>query len=321
MAITLKQLAHARALAHHRNFREAALALNLTQPALTRSIQSLECSLGTTLFDRLASGVEPTEIGKILLGRAEKILSDTRELEREMGLLRGHQAGSLTIAIGPYPACELAPRAVAGCLERIPDLHCRLLIAPWKDSIRLLLDRECELAVAELSAASGDARFAATALGRDPLHFVCRASHPLAALRRPTLAQITAHPLAASRVPARLAPVFSRSPRAGCVDAVTGDFLPALQVESVAAAIGIVMSSNAITAVPLGLVESQLRSGQLVALDVPRNPLCLDSAVIQLRDRTLSPAAKLLLGELVRVKEDMSARDAQLREHFHTRRS
>jgi DNA-binding transcriptional LysR family regulator len=321
MAITLKQLAHARALAHHRNFREAAVALRLTQPALTRSIQSLERSLGITLFDRLAGGVEPTELGKQLLAKTETILRETGELEREMGLLRGHQTGSLAIAMGPYPACELVPRAVAGCLEQIPDLQCRLLIAPWKDSVQLLIDRECELVVAEKSAATGDARFVTTALGSDPLHFVCRPSHPLVSLRRPTLTQVTTYPLAASRVPARLAPVFAGSPRAGSVDAVTGDFLPAFLVESVAAAIGIVTSSNAVTAVPLVFVERQLQSGELVALDLPRNTLCLDSAVIQLQGRTLSPAAKLFLEELVRVKGDMSARESKLQERFGTRRA
>jgi DNA-binding transcriptional LysR family regulator len=321
MAFTLKQLAHARALAHHRNFRQAAVALHLTQPALTRSIQSLENSLGITLFDRLAAGVEPTELGKQLLAKSENILRETRELEREMGLLRGHQTGSLAIATGPYPACELVPAAVAGCLEQIPDLQCRLLIAPWRDSVRLLIDRECELVVAELSAASGDARFVATALGRDPLRFVCRPSHPLVSQRRPTLAQATAYPLAAPRVPARLAPVFAGSPRAGSVDAVTGDFLPAFHVESVAAAIGIVTSSNAVTAVPLVLVERQLQSGELVALDLPRNTLCLDSAVIQLQGRALSPAAKLFLEQLVRVKGDMSARESNLHESVSARRA
>lgn len=320
MAITLKQLAHARALAHHRSFREAAVALNLTQPALTRSMQTLEHALGVTLFDRLAGGVEPTEPGKRFLLEAETILRDTRELEREMGLLRGHQSGSLAIATGPYPACDLVPGAIAACLEQIPALQCRLLIAPWKDSVRLLLERECELAVAELSAAAGDARFATTALGKDPLYFVCRSSHPLAAPGRRSLADVTAYPLAASRVPARLAAVFAGSARAGSVDAVTGEFLPALHVESVAAAIAIVMSSNAVTAVPLGLVERQLRSGELVALDVANNPLHLDSAVILLEGRSLSPAAKLFLEELVRLKRDMSAREATLRGHFHARR-
>ena len=314
MRITLKQLTHARALAGHGSFREAAAALNLTQPALTRSIQSLEHALGVTLFDRLAGGVEPTEFGTILLGKARAILQESGELEREMLLLRGLQTGSLSVAAGPYPACELVPRAAAECLERIPDLRCRLLIGPWKDTAQLLLDRECELAVAELSDAAADTRFATTALGEDLLQFVCRSSHPLAARPGPTLTEVLSYPLAACRVPARMTPFFARSPRAGSIDPASGDFLPAFHVESVAAAVEIVMSSDAVTAVPLGLVARQLQSGELVALDLRENPVRLHAGVIQLQGRAVSPAAKLFVEHLVRVKQELSARDMRLRE-------
>lgn len=313
MTITLKQLAHARALASHRSFREAAAALNLTQPALSRSIQSLEMALGATLFDRLGTGVEPTKLGEILLARAHDILQGTVELEREMALLHGRQTGRLVVATGPYPAAELVPRAVAACLETMPGLQCQLLICAWKDSGVLMLNRDCELAVGEQSDARRDARFVVTPLGKDTLHFVCRASHPLTSHPGATLRQILEYPLAACRVPARMTAIFARSPQAGSIDTRTGDFLPAFHVESVASAIEIVMASNAVTAVPLGLVAARLQSGELVALDLTRNPVHLDVGVTRLKGRALSPAAQMFVDELRRVQKELSARDAKLR--------
>jgi DNA-binding transcriptional LysR family regulator len=50
--IELRQLRQLLALAEHGNFSRAAEALHITQPALSRSIQSLEASVGAILFDR-----------------------------------------------------------------------------------------------------------------------------------------------------------------------------------------------------------------------------------------------------------------------------
>jgi len=312
MAITLRQLTHARALAHHRSFREAALALNLTQPALTRSIQALEATLGLPLFDRMPGGVEPTRLGALLLEKGERVLRETRDLEREMGLLLGLQAGNLAVAAGPYPGCALVPEALARCLARIPGLQCRLLTGAWQDMVGELLSRRCELAVGELSAASGDARFDTTPLGPDALHFVCRPAHPLAG-RRASLAEVMAFPLAACRVPARLAVAFPPEARAGMLDAISGEWLPAIEVDSVDAAIRVVATSDAVTAMPLHCVERQLLAAELVVVDVPDNRLTLDAGLITLEGRALSPAASAFIEEIARVRRDHAARERNLR--------
>ncbi|MEI8352823.1 MAG: LysR family transcriptional regulator [bacterium] len=66
----MRRLRHALALAEHRNFARAATALHITQPALSRSIQSLEDALGVHLFDRNPRDVEPTAFGELVLRHA-----------------------------------------------------------------------------------------------------------------------------------------------------------------------------------------------------------------------------------------------------------
>ncbi len=68
--IDLKRLRHLTALVQHGNFHRAAEALHLTQPALTRSIQALEAHVGAPLLTRHRTGVEPTELGRLLLRHA-----------------------------------------------------------------------------------------------------------------------------------------------------------------------------------------------------------------------------------------------------------
>ncbi|WP_275294489.1 LysR family transcriptional regulator [Amycolatopsis sp. La24] len=57
-------------------FTAASRELLITQPALTRTIQQLEESVGTRLLERTPHGVEPTEAGGELLGRLHVVLRD-----------------------------------------------------------------------------------------------------------------------------------------------------------------------------------------------------------------------------------------------------
>lgn len=63
------------------NFRQAAEALRVTQPALTKQINALEFDLGVRLFERDTTHVELTDEGHKFLARALSTLQDMRELE------------------------------------------------------------------------------------------------------------------------------------------------------------------------------------------------------------------------------------------------
>ncbi|MFT4672324.1 MAG: DNA-binding transcriptional LysR family regulator [Candidatus Azotimanducaceae bacterium] len=67
-------------MARHRNFRQGAVELSVTQPALTRNIKSLEAILGGQLFDRLSTGVEPTGTGVVFLEKARQLLMDWSQI-------------------------------------------------------------------------------------------------------------------------------------------------------------------------------------------------------------------------------------------------
>ncbi|MCG6870496.1 MAG: LysR family transcriptional regulator [Gammaproteobacteria bacterium] len=149
--IELRHLAHALALAEHRNVARAAKALHMSQPALTRNIQALEDRMGLPLFERLRSGVEPTDAGQLLLKRAEVILSQTDDLMREVGGVgTGVQTG-LRLSAGPYPAGMIVGPAVASMLRKWPERHFNIAVDNWVDAIRKLRDRRVDFAICEAS--------------------------------------------------------------------------------------------------------------------------------------------------------------------------
>ena len=78
------------AVADHLNFSKAAKQLNLSQPPLTRHVQSLEDKLGSKLFERNTHAVAMTNAGKLFLEDARAIL---RHLDRAAETIRRSRAG------------------------------------------------------------------------------------------------------------------------------------------------------------------------------------------------------------------------------------
>ena len=74
----LKRLGHLVALADECHFARAAERVHLSQPAFSRSIQTIESDLGMRLFDRESGQVKPTPAGAFLIERARRLLFDAR---------------------------------------------------------------------------------------------------------------------------------------------------------------------------------------------------------------------------------------------------
>ncbi len=169
-----RQLAYCRALASHGHFGGAAEALGITQPALTRSIQNLERSLGVRLFDRQRSPVEATPIGSVLLDRGERILTESEELLRQIRLLRGLEVGRLIVSAGLHPAELSAHRSVGQLIRMHPNLRCRVKLCDWRCATADVLGRDADIALAELSEAEDEPQLVTRPVGNHPLTFFAR---------------------------------------------------------------------------------------------------------------------------------------------------
>lgn len=81
------------------NLTRAAEALNLTQPAVTAQIKSLEQSLGVALFDRSAGKLTLAKAGETLLPTAEAVLALGTQLKSEAVQLQGELHGTVELGI------------------------------------------------------------------------------------------------------------------------------------------------------------------------------------------------------------------------------
>jgi DNA-binding transcriptional LysR family regulator len=307
--LKLQQLGHALALNRHGNFHRAAKALHLSQPALSRSIRSLEESLGVLLFERHGAQVKPTIYGEALLRRAEKIVEQSDELERDILLLQGLEAGGLTVAMGAFAAELSGSRAIGELLRLHPSIRCQVRLRTWREVSDLVATRVVDLGLAEISTVIGSEELRVEPVGQHEMVLYCRPGHPL--LERDPLIRrdFDAFPQAFIRVPPRGA---NRVPGKGFRDAELGDQTPHIEVDELASARTIVLESDALSAATAVQLEPWLRSGQLRVLPFRANWLRLNYGFITLPDRMLSPAAELFMRLVRQIEVDVAARNREL---------
>ena len=120
MNIDLRQCRHVLALDQSPQLRAGRGRARLTQPALTRSLQVLEKSIGARLFDRNRARVEPTPVGERLIERARLLVNQARDIEQDLKQMLGLEVGLLRIGAGPYPA-DLSVGTAIGRLVKTPS--------------------------------------------------------------------------------------------------------------------------------------------------------------------------------------------------------
>lgn len=80
------------------NMTAAANSLHVAQSSVSRSIARLEADLGVPLFERSGRGIFLNDYGKAFYARAETILRELDEGERELREMRDQYTGRISIA-------------------------------------------------------------------------------------------------------------------------------------------------------------------------------------------------------------------------------
>lgn len=99
------QLEYFLAVARTGNMTTAAASLNVAQSSVSRSIARLEDSLGVPLFDRNGRGIALNDYGKLFYARAEAIMREVGDGERELKEIRDSHLGRVSIS-------TCSPRAI-----------------------------------------------------------------------------------------------------------------------------------------------------------------------------------------------------------------
>ena len=115
----LTQLRSFLKIAEHGSFTRAAEEIGVSQPALSQQMSRLEAELGRPVFDRVGRTVQLTEAGRLLLPRAERILTMADDTRRELG--DDGQSGRVVAAAIPTIAPFLLPAVLRSYRKEFPE--------------------------------------------------------------------------------------------------------------------------------------------------------------------------------------------------------
>lgn len=197
--MTLAQLRHFVVLAELGAFVQAAKALYLTQPALTRSIQALEDELGGRLFDRLGRRIALTPFGAEVLQRARRLVADAESLKQTGKGLHAGLIGTLRIGLSSGPGALLSTPLMLHMAGHHPKLQLQISRGNTAVLIDALREQHLDAAVLDLRSVRPAADLEIAQTFELAAGFLVRPEHPLMQRGRPVgIEDVLAYPVAST---------------------------------------------------------------------------------------------------------------------------
>lgn len=121
--MNLKQFEVFRAVMHHGGVTKAAKTLNVSQPAVSQSIASLEAACGFKLFNRARGRAIPTAEAELLVSEIDRTFIGVDRVKRVIEGIRSGRWGALSVAVFPAMGARFLPRIVSGFCETRPEVN------------------------------------------------------------------------------------------------------------------------------------------------------------------------------------------------------
>ena len=118
------------AVARHRSLSLAARTLNVTQPAISKSLRDLEQWIGASLFDRNRRPLVLTESGEVLLTATREGLGLIAAALADIARIRAARDGSLRISCSIGFATYWLMHRLAGFSAAWPDIAVSVMTTP-----------------------------------------------------------------------------------------------------------------------------------------------------------------------------------------------
>ncbi|MEP1230706.1 MAG: LysR substrate-binding domain-containing protein [Litorimonas sp.] len=176
--MNLRQFQYVLAVAEHLHFTKAAKALNVSQPALSQTIQAFELEFGVRLFDRSAHAIRVTEAGKIVIDHARQAMSTTNALRDALEAYRGLRRGMIHVGVLQTFSALYLPEIIQEFIQQHPNIDIEVAALSNDEIHNKISLGEIDLGV---GFKKNDVVTQMHELYSDDLVFVCHPNHAFAA--------------------------------------------------------------------------------------------------------------------------------------------
>ncbi|MFK7954595.1 MAG: LysR family transcriptional regulator [Lysobacterales bacterium] len=289
----IRQLKHFVAVFEQRNLSKAAEAIPLSQPALTRSMKTLEDQLGVELFERHARGATPTAAGERLYHHAKSILAECARARRDALQPVGELAGSVAIGVGALFATRIIDDMIGRFCTNHPKVRVHLQQGYFEDLVNALDLGQIEVAFSNFPLLALPDSMEFEPLVQVNTSVFAAASHPLAKTASPALEGLRDARWASVDQPHALEVLDSLFISAGIAAP-----RPALQANSLTLIKSLVSAGGFVGLIPDHLFKQEIDEGAVVRLDVPGTPLVRSAGLITRKEAFHRPVAAALAEEI-----------------------
>lgn len=167
-------------VARQLSFTEAADALNLTQPAVSAKIKSLESEIGTSLFYRLGRKIQLTEVGHFLFQEGQKLIDLENHLLKKIEEIKQGKLGQLKIGGTSSIAEGWLPEVLFQYRQQYPEVQTQCVVFDCaEDLYRGITSQQIDLGISEISF-EDFSEISATAIATIQYSLFAAPNHPLA---------------------------------------------------------------------------------------------------------------------------------------------
>lgn len=291
--IRLRHLHTFVAVAQQGTLGRAAETLNLSQPALSKTLNELEQLTGTRLFERGRLGAQLTLVGEQFLTHAVKVLDALNSAGQALNRKEGLNNDIVRIGALPTAAQGILPTVIGQFHKQQKDIT--LQVATMNNTMLLagLKSGEIDIGIGRMSDPELMSGLHYELLFLESLKLVVRPGHPLLQ-ETVTLSRVMEWPVVVSpkgTVPRQNAEALLQSQGckmpAGCIETLSASLSRQLTVDF-----------DYVWFVPSGAVKDDLRRGVLTALPIATQGAGEPIGILTRVDATLTPGTQTLLSAI-----------------------
>jgi DNA-binding transcriptional LysR family regulator len=183
----LRQLRYFIEVIDRGSFGAAASVLHLSQPALSKSVKSLEDTLKVPLLERTPAGVFATAYGRVLYEFASLIASQVHRVNAEITAMRGAGRGLVRIGCGSSVIRTLMPIVIRQFHRRKPDIDVDIRQMSNEEMLLALRRGEIDVLIATLREQDRHPELESDVIMDDHIDIVACVDHPLRRKASPSL--------------------------------------------------------------------------------------------------------------------------------------
>ncbi|BCI03260.1 TPA: LysR family transcriptional regulator [Salmonella enterica subsp. enterica serovar 4,[5],12:i:-] len=291
--IRLRHLHTFVAVAQQGTLGRAAETLNLSQPALSKTLNELEQLTGTRLFERGRLGAQLTVPGEQFLTHAVKVLDALNTAGQALNRKEDASADVVRVGALPTAALGILPAAIGRFHQQQKSTS--LQVATMNNTMLLagLKSGEIDLGIGRMSDSELMGGLNYELLFLESLKLVVRPGHPLLQ-ETITLSRVMEWPVVVSpkgTVPRQNAEALLQSQGckmpAGCIETLSASLSRQLTVDY-----------DYVWFAPSGAVKEDLRQATLVSLPVPTQSAGEPIGILTRVDIPLSTGAQMLIAAI-----------------------